>query len=59
MVLKFFDFSFISISYVMMMTSAKICKATEFFLLHFIKLHKVLSISAKFHVYGILQSEIK
>ena len=29
------------------------------FFLHFLKLHKVLSISAKFQVYSILQSEIK
>ena len=42
------------------MTSAKIKgkKAIEFFL-HFLKLHKVLSICAKFQVYSILQSEIK
>ena len=42
----------------MMMTSAKICKATEFFLLHFLKLHNVLSISAKFQVYSPIRNKV-
>ena len=38
--------------------SAKYCKENNFFL-DFYKLHKVLSVSAKFPMFGVLPSQIK